>query len=62
MGPLPAGIAIDPALWPEPAADGTTVLTPEAAGHIFVLLTTLVNYLEEQHAACATTASRPAAD
>lgn len=59
MGPMPA-VTFDPAAWPEPRQDGVTELPPAAAASLLILLTTLVDYLEEQHAACATPARPPA--
>lgn len=59
MGPMPA-IAIDPAAWPEPRADGVTELSPAMAGALLTTLVTLIDYLEEQHAACAAPARPPA--
>jgi len=61
MGPLPT-VTFDPATWPDPAPDGTTTLSAEASGHLLVLLSTLVDYLEEQHAACAATATSTPTD
>lgn len=52
MGPLPK-ISIDPAAWPDPRADGVTELTPAQAAMHLAVLTALIDYIEEQHAACA---------
>jgi len=60
MGPLPV-VRFDPASWPDPAEDGTTVLSPEIAGRLLVLITTLTDYIEENHAACAHAATTPGA-
>lgn len=61
MTPLPV-TDFDPSAWPNPAADGSTVLDPVTSGRVLVLLTTLIDYMEAQYAACAQTAPSAPSD
>lgn len=54
MEPLPSYIGDWVAVlsWPKPNTDGTTTLSREDLGRVSSVLNALVNYLEQQLAAC----------
>ena len=57
MGPLPA-IDFAPEDWPAADADGATTLDIGTAAKFLGLLTTVINYLETEHAKCAEAGNR----
>lgn len=54
MAPPPK-FAIPP--WPDAQPDGTTILAAADVAQVLLLLTMLIDYIEEQHARCATPSS-----